>query len=246
MKLALISDFAGLGILNSMRLTYHLVLAQYLLEDTQYAEFYKERSRRGDFIMMDNGAAEGSLLTSKQLYDAMQMLHVDEVVLPDVLRDAEATIEKTMDRDVLEIIPARMRAVVPQGETFEEWTGCANFFVSNMEFATMCIPKHTEQFGDGRVNILTFIQQMGWHNSYNIHLLGVWGEPRIEVPALKAIAPWVRGIDTAAPFAYAQKGRSIRVKSEHISHVWNEHFDSGLAYDNALSLLAWTSGRQDA
>lgn len=239
MKLALIADFNGLGIVNSLRLSYHLVLAQYLKSDTQYREFYVERSSRGDFIMLDNGAAENALVSLKELTKALDLIRVDEVVLPDVMRDTEATLRATMDRNVLSLVPPKMRAIVPQGKDASQWLACANFFASNVEFVTMCIPKHAEQYEGGRGELLAAIERLGWHKTYNIHLLGIWGEPKTEVLALRTMAPWVRGIDTAAPFAYAQAGKAIQMSEGHVSHKWNETFDSSLAFANALQLLNW-------
>ena len=64
--------------------TSHLVLAHLVAKDPIYAAFYAERSRAGDFIMMDNSAYE-----LKEPYSPHKLIELGErcgahaVVLPD-------------------------------------------------------------------------------------------------------------------------------------------------------------------
>ena len=243
MKLALITDPKGLPVADIFRLSYHLVLAQYVRSDDKYSQYYQQRQQGGDFLIMDNGAAEDGVLKLHELKTAAQDIRPDEIVLPDVLADKEATIALTMDPNVLDFVPPKRRAVVPQGDNPSDWLVCANYFVENLDFVTMCVPKHTERFPGGRPALLNIIKKMRWHEYYNIHLLGIWDNPYTEVKAIVKEAPWVRGLDTALPFALAQHG--IELSSEkigHISHTWGRKFDRTLAFRNISTLMALMEG----
>jgi hypothetical protein len=234
MKLALITDPKGFPLIKQFGLSYHLVLAQYVLEGYKYRDFYKDCHDKGDFIMMDNGAAEDGTLNLDKILQAAFSIHADEIILPDVLGDANKTLEKSLDKEVLASIPPRMRAVVPQGNSQGEWMTCANYFVGNIEFATLCIPKHTERFPGGRMRLLETIHRLGWHLRYHIHLLGVWESPVIEIATAHVEFPRIRGIDTAAPFAWAQQNITIQAGDTegHISHVWGKSFNKDAAVAN--------------
>lgn len=245
MKLALITDPRGFSVIDTMQLSYHLVLAQYVRSDDRYAQFYKARAMKGDFVIMDNGAAEEGVLQLHELKTAALEVMPDEIVLPDVLGDKDATIAMTMSPDVLNFVPTKRRAVVPQGSDGAEWLTCANYFVENLEFATLCVPKHAERFPGGRSHILNIIQRMGWHRSYHIHLLGVWDNPYPELKALRLAAPWARGLDTALPFALAQHGLELDQSDVgHVSHAWNKKFDKTLALQNTSTLMSLIAGYQ--
>lgn len=238
MKLALITDQKGLHIIDRFDLSYHLVLAQHILEEPRYADYYRVKHDNGDFIMMDNGAPEDELVSLEGLKRAAEMIRPDEIILPDVLADSDRTIEATTNLEVLAFVPPRQRAVTPQGNTLDEWLSCANYFVETLDFATLCIPKHTERFPNGRVGILRTIKKLGWDQDYNVHLLGVWGDPYVEVRSLVEAAPWVRGIDTAAPFALAQHKIVMTVDTPHYSHVWGRDFNSQIAKENIETMLS--------
>lgn len=243
MKLALIADTLGFDIVDNMNLSYHLPLAQYVLKSDEYAAYYKEKSLRGDFLIMDNGAAEDGTVDLNDLIEAIRILRPDEVILPDVLKDRNATLEQSFNPTLLGVIPPKQRAVAPQGTDFESWMECAETFVGSMkDFSTICIPKHTESFEGGRMRILFQIGKMGWHRTYHIHLLGVYFNPYLEIQLARSIAPWVRGIDTAAPFAWAQASQPLNAEvNMHYSHAWGEWFDRALAIQNARTLHRWVS-----
>lgn len=245
MKFAAITNVAGLPIVWQAHLSYHLTLAHNVLTEPEYARFYQRAHQQGHFIMLDNGAAEEGTLAVEALTDAANLIGADEIVLPDVIRDMDGTISATMDANVLKHIPPRKRAVVPQGRNADEWLSCANYFVDALEFTTLCIPKHAERYPGGRVGLLNEIKKMGWHNHYYIHLLGIHGSPHFEITALKTLAPYVRGIDSAAPFAHAQRNLHLNMNSEHLSHVWNMHFDYGIAQSNVNTINVWASGGTD-
>lgn len=243
MKLALITDPKGFKVLKTTGMAYHMVLAAEVLKDFKYGQFYRDEAQDGAFILMDNGAAEHGTLPIKELLMAADVVHADEIILPDTMCDVIASMRQTMDKKVLDAISPIKRAVVPQGNTVEEWWACALFYTQNLEFATLCIPKHAERWPGGRAAILQNIVEVGWHNKYNIHLLGIWGDPWLEMKSFEPYLDIVRGIDTAAPFAWAQHDHVISHPSEvyHISHTWGRRFNPTKALGNidTLKALAW-------
>jgi hypothetical protein len=242
MKLALITDPKGFKVVEMFKMGYHLVLAAEVLQSKAYRDFYREASERGQFILMDNGAAEKGTLSLSDLMKAAEAINADEIVLPDVMGDSAATFRASTNPEVLDAVPPKMRAVVPQGNTVHEWWACANLLAGNMEFATLCIPKHAERFPGGRAGILKLVHKLNWHTTYHIHLLGIWDDPWSEIASLREFRSWVRGIDTALPFALAQHGITLSSERiDHVSHTWGRKFDTALAYNNVNTLwsLVW-------
>jgi hypothetical protein len=64
------------------RTKYHLVLAQHC-DRRKYFQFYYDRARRGDVVLLDNGAYEGSLVAPERLLELTKDLEPTVVVLPD-------------------------------------------------------------------------------------------------------------------------------------------------------------------
>lgn len=243
MKFALITAPRGFYLVDQLQLSYHLLLAHQVLAGFKYAEFYRARHDKGDFIMLDNGAAEDGTLDIDQLMEAAELVHADEIVLPDVMGDQQATVYATMNHKVLNAIPPRRRAIVPQGNSIDEWLTCTNYFVDNLDFATLCIPKHLERFEGGRIRALEIIEKLGWHDYYNVHLLGIWSDPYKEPKYLASAAPWVRGIDSAAPLALAQAGLRLEdANIGHVSHSWTKTFSRATATRNIDIMLHLVGG----
>lgn len=117
--------FSSLGEMD-MSLT-HLIL-----EDTEYARYYKEQSSRGRYILLDNSAYEleqqGKGLDPDPVLDAAETTNPSEVIATDVLFKGQETIESTKDfvaamrrRDL--IGKYKVMGVV-QGSSREEWFEC--------------------------------------------------------------------------------------------------------------------------
>lgn len=121
--------------------TMALCLAQFVLSDDEYAEYYAEYASRGEtWLIMDNGLAEeGKPLNPDQLLEAAKLVHPQEIVLPDYIepdRNVKAA-TATMEHEPF------MRFVndygihlmyVPHGRSVSEWmdnlTAAPQFFDS--------------------------------------------------------------------------------------------------------------------
>ena len=108
--------------------SYHMALAHLVSDDAVYREFYFEQSKRGSFVMMDNGVVEtGVPMDMSDLIRLGRLIGASEVILPDAIRNSAKTLE--LGRHALDAAIASGRGVgllaVPHGRTAEEWSGCA-------------------------------------------------------------------------------------------------------------------------
>lgn len=235
MKFALIAQpNAGDQLVNQYHLTYHLVLAQYVLSDARYRSFYLNLHLQDHFIMLDNGAAEnGHSIGIENVMKAADLIGSDEVVMPDVLDECNATIAATYA--ALKSVPERMRAVVPQGRDWADWEYCATTLVG-MGCRTICVAKRYEALPGGRVHALEIIKKHKWHRLYDIHLLGCYRNPLREILDAANVTSWIRGIDTAAPISYAQSGDTLDYPRWH-SLEWDKPFNYTVACVNMDLIL---------
>lgn len=196
-----------------------MALAHVVLEDRSYAEWYRGAHNRGDYVIMDNGAAEDERLSLEDVIRAAELCGADEIVIPDVLGDAEQSIvlaEYTANylwrhwaREAFNWM------IVPHGRDLLEWIECYGRmlqYVHTIGANTVGVPKYIEGMnGEGgrakAVQLLCNANIMRWGR--DIHLLGVHSEPFRELEAAVGVFPHIRSIDTCAPIAYAQQGRMM-------------------------------------
>jgi len=233
MKYALITGPTGFPLIMDFRLSYHLVLAQYA-STLGYIDFYKTRHLAGDFIMVDNGAAEfGKSIGMDDIVTAAEGIGADEIIVPDVLDDSEATI--ALAKETYWRIPMMKRAIVPQGHDWVSWFHCLTELVS-LGCQTICIAKRYERLPGGRVRALQILADNHMLLNHHIHLLGFDQDPIAEVCSALSFYPDIRGVDSAAPIAYAQKGMEINT-NVHESYEWNKSYSYELAVGNVNTIL---------
>lgn len=188
---------------------YHMCLAQYCLDET-YKAFFRRRAVEGKFVLLDNGAAEGTTTDIKHLFELAQELGAGEVVLPDKLQHMEATMQRTKEAydKYLEFKDKKEYGfgimVVPQGANYDQWKRCAEQMVEMFPMATSYgVPKALVTAEDpyARFYAVEYLCQllMAKDRDAEIHLLGM-NEPPAIVATIFESFPRVRGIDSA--FAY--------------------------------------------
>lgn len=177
------------------RSRYHLILA-HLLEDKQYCEYYKNKSRRGDIIICDNGAFEfGESIETSRLVDLIDKSEVDPtyVVAPDY---PGQPYQKTVDAfDEFYNITKESRFgyfVVPQSEVgdAEGWLSCYDEFASDPRIGIIgisilalpnafCTLTQTKCISFNRLYGSMILKNSGVYNS-NVwhHYLGLGAGPR--------------------------------------------------------------------
>ncbi len=210
------------SLLEQFSTRHHLVLTQYYLRYPGYAEFYRDRRRAGDFIILDNGAAE--LKESITVGDIMKVaneLHPNLVVAPDTIYNMEATLHSTA---IFIGVYARMLAdkqigimAVPQGSNRVEWEACYNAFNENPAVSWLGISMfYTPKF-DKRLEALKVIAPTV---QKPCHLLGLWNNPYDLLEERKF--DFVKSVDTAKPIEFALEGLTLEqwTKHKHIDDDW--------------------------
>lgn len=233
MKLALICSPTDFETIEWFSLGYHMVLAQHVLNNTAYANYFAEKHQQGHFIILDNGAAEGVSLPFNKVVQAADIVGADEIALQDVMFNGPDTVGKHLETRAL--LPPNKRMIIPQGRSWDEWTQCLKNLTMNVSYRSIGVPKHLEQLSGGRVKALSIIHDFRLHREHDVHLLGCYRNPVQEILNARRAFPWVRGIDTAAPFAYSQNNAMV-TRDEHYSYVWNERGFDRLTHDNVILL----------
>jgi len=228
MKIAVIGADATMS--HILGLSFHFLLAQQLCGKTLTQNSYRDLSAHGDFIMVDNGAAEGELVLNETLIDIAEAVSADEVVLPDVLRDSSGTLSRSTASSILWAIPHTKRVIVPQGRNWSEWIACLENLLSRCNPATIGVAKWLEELPGGRKKALEIIYQRRYHHRCRIHLLGAARDFMTEMRELNF--PFVRSMDTALPLAHAQVPEIMMTATQRVSIDWQKPIEGRIAERN--------------
>ncbi len=195
---------------------YHLCLTHLVQQSKEYADFFERQSRRGAFVIIDNGAAEGTVQPIQRVVDAAYRVQARELVLPDEIYDMKKTLLLAEDAlDYLHYLGDGPRVMgVPHGETFDEWKKCARE-LAVMGVHTLGISKFiTPKYGvDARFHAVRFILEclIPHFPRLSIHLLGCWNHPReIGTIVQNLDHPAIRGTDSAIAYVYTAGGVQLR------------------------------------
>lgn len=205
----------------------HLLIAQEVLNNEKYREAYLDRSLKGDFLIMDNGAFEyGDAASLGDIIKATELVQARELVLPDCYLDGGVTtvrvinaLKALMKYKLLEKFkePIYLMAV-PQGKTEKEYMKCFSEILSIDEIATIgfsygAIGKSFEGYNLPqcllRPMAISYLNQhFDLKNSgKDFHCLGIGGHP-IEINFLKRFG-FIRSVDSSKAFVCAVKGIDI-------------------------------------
>lgn len=200
MKLALITpidllDLAGLS-------DYHLILP-HLFDNERYRRFYTDAV---GFKILDNGAAEGVHTDYHELHDLGLAFGVDEVVVPDVLGDCEATID--LARRFEPHVRGEFRYVgVAQGRTITDLVKCITYFEHCDWISTLALPRLINKMH--RTQRFSLIEPIVKEFKFDaIHCLGAseWIREVVAIDSLNV----VRGMDTSLPVVLGLEGVACR------------------------------------
>lgn len=223
---------------------YHLVLP-HLFQQKRYRDFYRKRSETGDYLILDNGAAEGLEFGHRHLYYVAEQMKVHEIVVPDTLGNSNDTIAKGLafsryTRDGYRYM------MVAQGTTVLECMQTLDFIMTDLKFmyvTAVGIPRLiNREDRHGRFKIAKYIAQRGYNKAMEFHFLGATADLD-EVGYLEQ-AGVGRGIDTSAPVYMGLKGRDIRKIDLYIPRP-NDYFESSkdfpLVERNIKTYLEWAN-----
>ena len=177
---------------------YHMCLAQLVLKNERYADFYRARSAEGKYVILDNGAAEGEELNYEDLLRAYDIVKPSEIILPDVLKDARKTIEKTIYfyEKHWNTVMRYKTMVVPQGKDLKEWISCFEELANTIPFTCVGVPKWLGANGSlDRIIAVDYLSRC----DVEVHLLGCNERPGV-IKKCREMNGNVRGCDSA--FAY--------------------------------------------
>lgn len=206
---------------------FHLLLS-HLLPDVRYATHYARQRAKGSYLVLDNSAHEHGKGDDPEmlLYNALA-LQCQEIVIPDVLEDADATVESAVttletwfEKQGLKNKTALMSTApafmyVPQGKNQSEWEMCLRDLVrlhvysaSRYSYRTdfvVGVSKDYEEWEGTLFPLLDHLQEMRSLLRFQVHLLG-WGRNLWMIEDYARKYPWVRSTDSAKPFVYALNG----------------------------------------
>lgn len=194
---------------------YLLLLAHDVLADqSNWSGFIREwkhrnvgRTNKSDpYIIMDNSLIElGYPLSAKETAIAMDAVGADVYVLPDVLGDMEATIERVQVAYKTHQVPigADCMAVV-QGKTLDEVMECASALYDIAHPKAFAIPR---VITDTVCSRQVVVDKLWMRYALPIHLLGFSHDLSDDVYAARMRG--VMGIDSAMPIWYGLQGKRL-------------------------------------
>lgn len=200
----------------ALRSTFHLVVAlNEVVFNPSFVSVYKRAAARKDYIVLDNGAAEGSLTTNDELLAAARRLQANEVVVPDCMRDLEYSKRMAkifLDRYHQDDVPQYKLMGVAQGTTMDELKKSVEFFASKAPVKVIGIPRHMlstlTDHKACRIDLANWIHE-NFAGRFQLHLLGTNPVWMGELQAAVRYAPHIRSVDTSMPFSYAIAGKGI-------------------------------------
>lgn len=227
MKVALIPPVPELD--NFGRGDFHLLLS-HLSKHQEYRRHYFAQRQKGAYLVLDNSAHEfGAGQSAEHLVAQAVYYQAQEVVVPDVLDNCEATIDSAIasleawfegeSRSMKDLNPSLM--YVPQGKDYDDWRECLVTLVRlhrhqsrhhaiRRDFV-IGISKDYEVWEGGLLRLLeNDIYPLVRDHVYrgvkvSVHLLG-WGRDLWALNEISRTCPWIRSTDSAKPFVYALSG----------------------------------------
>lgn len=177
---------------------YNLLLPA-LMGNDLYRDTYRNIS---GYKMMDNGVAEGLPVDFKLVLNMSQTMKVDEVVLPDVVGDMDATL-RSVNWAFEDAFNARKRfrfMFVLQGRNVADCIHSAEIALNQFKpiINTFGVPRHILSVdGTARLRIVRALEKIG--KGRPIHLLGTYPSDPYELKFLgdEYSALLVRGVDTS-------------------------------------------------
>lgn len=235
---------------------FQLMLPQ-MMEDEQYRYVYTQHCADPNmYVILDNGEAEGQPMPQAELLDMALQYKVNELVLPDVIRNSEAT-ERLSNEMISRIrnmngAARNLRLMyVIQGRDMAEFVISLGWALANEDVYSIGIPRHAIETCDKtwvRFELAELVhdQQRFGNEPKPIHLLG--GSPM--VPTELRDTNWkklklVRSTDTSSPFNYAyamhtlRAGIEVRRPADYFNMPFSA-FDLDLVDRNVAAIRKWT------
>lgn len=229
---------------------YHLLLAHDVAaRPEEYRKFFNSSHLT---VIMDNSVIElGGAVSLDVITKAVIEVRTNSLVLPDVLLNAEATVESC--KDALPIWDKAVGAwlvdtmdtrkgfmIVPQGLTIQEWAWCAEQFADDPRINYWGIPRNLVRQVGTRNQAIQIAQAL--NPGRRIHLLGF--SDNIIDDVLCSRMRCVKGIDSAVPIRAASEGKEMTFNLEigPRGNWWNECEHVSLMDRNIETYRSWIGG----
>jgi hypothetical protein len=168
-----------------------------------YNEVVAQCAERGDYIILDNGAAEGLPIDdAEDLYDVARKYRATEVVIPDVYGDMQGTLEKFKGWAFNESF--KHMAVVA-AQNVDEALTLIDAYLNEPLVDTIGLPRLLLETCNASIRyyLVGYLSDHMETTGVEVHLLGTYPGFMNELHGLEVFAnAGVRGIDTSAPFVY--------------------------------------------
>ena len=195
---------------------YHLVLTHKIIYDGKYQEFYRKRSKAGDFVILDNSALENKARSRplKDIVLAAVLIKPSVVVMPDSLFDSDRTLDELENalrspqlRFMRRVLPDVKLCAVVQGADAADWMECFSILNDSKNgIDILGIPMLTTHLFGSRYEVLRLISK---RVKKRCHLLGFWhGVPLKEIER-ECGFDFVIGVDTSKPVRLAMQGKDL-------------------------------------
>lgn len=254
MKLAVIPPFSMLE--TAAFSTYHLMLAQ-LANHPDYLKTYQVARSMGDFVILDNGAAEDSQVSNEELFRVAELVKPQEIVLPDVMRDPDGTFEAIIKFMMEGYVKPEYQymAVVQSAGNLQHARDMIDTYAEMDWVDTIGLPRHLLQTCSDRTARINLALETSaqYGGRFQIHLLGaspLWSaELELAAKALSHLGH-VRGMDTSMPFNYGIKHASVK-GTDYIKRVDNyfeyqpSEYERNIIIQNIIDMLEWAKGKDD-
>ncbi|MBF8193035.1 hypothetical protein ITP53_46665 [Nonomuraea sp. K274] len=194
--------------------TIHHVAAQRVLLDPADRAFFLEEERRGATIILDNGVFDlGQSLSPCELVRAARAVNAEEIILPDVIGDASATM-RASDLAAAQILDMseefRLCAVV-QAANDEDWHRCYDHFTTRDYVGAIAFPASRDKepsraLSKNRVAATEHLEAHGMVDTDRIYrLLGLGRTGHLELFEQRR-HEWISSVDAAAPVLLGAMG----------------------------------------
>jgi hypothetical protein len=253
MDIALIAPYSYLDVQDGLRMQMMLPVG---LDNENYSSRYmtwgKDPSK---YVILDNGMFEGNALPTGQLLDIASRYHVDEIVMPD--KQANGYESLLMQKNfyahwnaqaMTGTYDTKLMAVVQGGpdhiDRIAEWS------TSIPGRITLGFPRRMTERKDQAYSRLEQIEYTirKYGKQFEIHMLGMsrrW--PGEVLAAARQFGPYIRSMDTSAPWVYAAKGLKLPTNISEIVDREDDYFTADksrypilIVSDNLEILDGWS------
>lgn len=192
------------------------MLLTHLVE--KYPEYVQEALKHPDtYKILDNSLIElGGAVSIERVVKAAEQVKADEIILCDVFKDADGTIENAknsiawLEKHNL-LGKYKLQAVV-HGSTLEDFERCFNTLNSMPEIDVISIPKVTSSYEWCIDNKRASLFHIFKNTDKEIHFLGSWYNLEEIYNVSRTVWERVRSVDTCLPSLYVIQNK----------HVWED------------------------